>query len=63
MVFQVKCLFKQAVIKGGVVSYQLEALTDEPQAFDAAKLAGEKVFVELYPEQPRLDFETGEVSR
>ncbi len=63
MVCQVKCLFKKAVINGGAVSYQLEALTDEPQAFDAAKLAGEKVIVEMYPEQPRLDLETGEVSR
>lgn len=65
MSIQVKALFKQSTVKGGVATLQMEILTDEPGAFDLIEMSGQTVFLKVTPEQESFvfDSETGEVIR
>lgn len=65
MSVQVKALFKQSTVKGGVATLQMEILTDAPGAFDLIEMSGQTVFLKVTPEQETFEFdsETGEIIR
>lgn len=58
---KVKALLKQATVKGGVATLQLEILTDAPNAFDVIQLAGTNAVLDIEDQQESIDFNTGEV--
>ena len=58
---KVKALFKQATVKGGVATLQLEILTEAPNAFEVIQLAGKNTVLDIEDQQESIDFNTGEV--
>lgn len=58
----IKALLKQATVKNGVATIQLECKLDE-DAIEIMKRTGEEMYVAFTPEQETITFndETGEV--
>lgn len=63
MTSDIKALFKQATVKGGMAVLTFEVLTDEPDAFELVKQSGRNVFLSVVPEQQEIVYvnDEGEV--